>query len=277
MEKIFIFDNKFLLAPMLEPNDIVFRLLCKKAGAGGIYTGMVNPLSKKELVLDDRPVVQLFCNKIEGIKEFIKKHDKTVSGWDFNLGCPSDVAEKLKFGAYLENLEIIEEIIKEIRKNTKKFFSVKIRKSENSFKILKIAQKYCNALIIHPRTREQGYSGEADLDFALEIKSKSKIPIIYSGDVNEKNAKELIKKFDFVMIGRAAIGNPNIFAVLTNYEKRFFFEDYVKIARKYKIPFSQIKFQALNFTKCNQNATKLREKLVKTSSIAEIKKIYNIL
>lgn len=269
-----IFKNSFLLAPMLEPNDIAFRILCKKAGAGGIYTGMVNTLSKKKMILDDEPVIQIFCNKTEGIKEFIKKYNKDVSGWDLNLGCPSDVAVKLKFGAYLEDLKKIEEILKEIRKNTGKFFSVKIRKSNNSFKILKIAERYCNALIIHPRTKEQGYSGKADLNFALQLKKISKIPIIYSGDVNEKNAAELSKKFDFVMIGRAAIGNPNIFAFLTNSKKRFFFKDYIELATRYKLPFSQIKFQALNFTKGIKNATKIREEITKAKSLEAIKEIY---
>ncbi|MEM4182121.1 MAG: tRNA-dihydrouridine synthase family protein [Candidatus Pacearchaeota archaeon] len=269
------FKNPLLLAPMLEPNDIAFRLLCKKAGAGGVYTGMINPLSKKKLFLDDKPILQIFCNKKEGIKDFIKKYDKKVSGWDFNLGCPSNVAEKLKFGAYLEDLGIIEEILKELRKYTKKFLSVKIRKSEHSFSILKIAEKYCDALIIHPRTKEQGYSGKADLDFALQIKRTSKIPIIYSGDVSEKNAIELSKKFDFVMIGRAAIGNPNIFAVLTSSKRRFFFNDYIKLAKNYKLPFSQIKFQALNFTKGTKNATKIRAEIIKAKNIEAIEKIYS--
>lgn len=272
--KKFPFKNPFLLAPMLETNDVAFRILCKKAGAGGVYTGMINPLSKKKLILNDKPILQIFCNNINGIKNFIRKYDKKVSGWDFNLGCPSDVAEKLKFGAYLEDLNEIEKIIKEIRENTKKFFSVKIRKSSISFKILKIAEKYSDALIIHPRTKEQGYSGKADLKFALKIKEKSKIPIIYSGDVNLKNAKELAKKFDFVMIGRAAIGNPNIFSYLTNSNKKFFFKDYLNLALKYKIPFSQIKFQALNFTKGMKNATKLRQKITKLKTIEEISNLF---
>ncbi len=261
---------------MLEINDIAFRILCKKAGAGGVYTGMINPLSKKKVILDDKPIVQLFSKDTNGIKYFIKKYDKKVSGWDFNLGCPSDVAEKLAFGAYLSDLKMIEKIIKEIRKNTKKFFSIKIRKSSFSFHILRIAEKYCDALAIHPRTKEQGYSGKADLKFALELKKKSKLPIIYSGDVNEKNAKDLSEKFDFIMIGREAIGNPNIFSKMTNSKKNFSFEDYLKIALKYNLHFSQIKFQAMKFTKGMKNAKKIREKLLLAKKLEQIEKVYNI-
>ncbi len=268
------FKNPFILAPMLEPNDIAFRLLCKKAGAGGIYSGMINPLSKKTLDLKDKPILQLFCNEKRGIKEFMKKYDRKVSGWDFNLGCPSVVAKRIKVGSYMQKeVEKIEEILKEIRKNTKKFFSVKIRKSEYSFKILELAEKYCDAIVVHPRTREQGYSGKADVDFALKIKEKSKILVIYSGDVNEGNSKDLLKKFDLLMIGRAAIGNPNIFSILTGSKKRFSFKDYLKLAEKNKIQFKQIKFQALNFTKGMERAKKTRLALIKSKNINETKKV----
>jgi tRNA-dihydrouridine synthase B len=268
------FKNPFILAPMLEPNDIAFRELCKRAGAGGVYVGMINPLSKKKIDLSDKPILQLFCNETRGIKEFIKKYNSKASGWDFNLGCPSVVAERIKVGSYMQKeVEKIDEILKEIRKNTKKFFSVKIRKSEYSFKILKLAEKYCDAIVIHPRTREQGYSGKSDVDFALEIKKKSKIPVIYSGDVDEKNAKDLVGKFDYLMIGRATIGNPNIFAVLTGSKRSFSFENYLKLAKKHNISFKQVKFQAMNFTKGMEGATKMRAKLIKVKSVEEIGKV----
>lgn len=271
------FKNSFILAPMLEPNDVAFRILCKKAGAGAVYTGMINPLSKNKLDLQDKPILQLFCNKTKGIKEFVKKYDSKVSGWDFNLGCPSVVAKKLKFGSYMQSdLNRIENILREIRRNTKKFFSAKVRKSSNSLNILKIAEKYCDAIIIHPRERDQGYSGKADIDFALNIKKKSKIPVIYSGDVDEKNVRSLLKQFDYLMIGRKVIGNPNIFVILTNSKKRFSFKDYKKLAVKYKLQFKQIKFQAMNFTKGMQGATKIRLKIAKSKSLDEIGKIYNL-
>ena len=54
--------NRFFLAPMLEPNDIAFRMLCKKAGCGLTYTGMVSPLSQKKIIIEDKPAMQLFTN-----------------------------------------------------------------------------------------------------------------------------------------------------------------------------------------------------------------------
>jgi tRNA-dihydrouridine synthase B len=264
--------NKIFLAPMEEVNDIAFRLLCKKAGAGLTYTGMINPLTQKEMSLEDKPTLQLFCTSEEGIKEFIKKYDKKVSMWDFNLGCPAKTAKKHGFGSFLiGNLEIIEKILKTIRESTDKPVSVKIRKSNNSFKILEIAEKYCDAICIHPRTQAQGYGGNADIEFAEKIKSKTKLPVIYSGDVDETNFKELLKKFDYVMIGRKAIGNPNIFAKISGKKVSFNFSDYLTLAKEHNFYFRQIKFQAMCFTKGKDNAKELRLEISKIKNMKELK------
>lgn len=267
--------NKFFLAPMLEPNDTAFRILCKKAGAALCYTGMINPLSKKKLILDDKPAVQIFCNSVNGVSGFIKKYDKKARLWDLNLGCPSDVAEKLGFGSYLKDIDVVEEILKTIRKATKKPLTIKIRKSVNAEKIIKIAEKYCDAVCIHPRTKEQGYSGKADLKFALKIKKMTKIPVIYSGDVDENNFEKLLKKFDYVMIGRKAIGNPLIFSKLTGkkLKKKIELSDYLKLAEKYCLPFRQVKMQAMWFTRGMKNSRSLRRKLALSKDIDGIKKI----
>lgn len=260
---------------MEEINDIAFRLLCKKAGAGLTYTPLTHPLSRQKIHLQDKPALQLFCTTTKGIKEFIRKHDKQVSLWDFNLGCPATTARKHGFGSYLKDLDKIESILKTMRQATKKPVTVKIRKSEIAFDILKIAEKYCDAIAVHPRTQSQGYAGKADVKFAEEIKTKSKIPVIYSGDGDESNYKQLLKKFDFVMIGRRAIGDPNIFAKLTNKKSKLDFKDYLKLAEKYKLYFRQIKLQAMNFTKRKRGAKKLRLKIYHTKNLEEIKEIYS--
>jgi tRNA-dihydrouridine synthase B len=265
--------NRVFLAPMEEINDIAFRIICKKAGCGLTYTGMINPLSKKEIYLDDKPALQLFCTNAKGIKEFMKKYDKDVSLWDLNLGCPAKTAKKHGFGFFLKDLNIIEDIIKTMRKNTKKPLTIKIRKSDIAFDIIKIAEKYCDAIAIHSRTQAQGYSGEPDLVFAEKIKSSTALPIIYSGNVNERNCNQLLKKFDYVMIGREAIGRPEIFAKLTNAKFEKSFADYLKLAKKYNLPFRQIKLQAMNFTKGIKNSAILRNKIAKVKNIDELNKL----
>lgn len=108
--------SRFFLSPMIEVNDIAFRNLCKKAGASLCWTGMINPLSKQRLYLEDNPVVQLFSTNEKGIKEFIKKNEKNISLFDFNLGCPAKTARKLGFGSFLHHdLKTIEKILKTMR------------------------------------------------------------------------------------------------------------------------------------------------------------------
>jgi tRNA-dihydrouridine synthase B len=270
------FKNKFLLAPMLEPNDIAFRLLCKKAGAGLTYTGMTNPLSRKKLNLQDKPALQLFSSDEKGIKAFIKKYDKKVSMWDFNLGCPSKLSKKLGHGAFLTNLKKIRKILETIRTSTKKPCSIKLRKSDNAIEIAKLAEKLnFNLIAIHPRTIKQGYSGEPDYNFALQLKSKINIPIAYSGNVNLRNYKKILEDFDFVMLGREAIGNAQIFSEIQHKKTKITFKDYRTMAKKHKLPWKQLKFQAMCFTKKERNAKELRRNLIKIKTLKELEKVFN--
>lgn len=270
-------ESRYFLAPMAEINDIAFRILCKKAGAGLCYTGMINPLSQQKLELEDKPAIQLFSTTEKGIQEFIKKYEKNSCLFDFNLGCPAKNARKLGFGSFMHHkLEDIEKILRVMRDSTNLPITVKLRKSKNIGKIIKITNKYCDAICIHPRTSEQGYSGIADVNYAEQIKRKTKLPIIYSGDVTENNAKKLGKKFDFLMLGRGAIGNPNIFSRLTGNETRFEFSDYLKLAEEYELYFSQVKLQAMNFTKGKIGSHDMRRRLILAKTVGDIKEIYKI-
>lgn len=268
--------NRILLAPMLEPNDIAFRLLCKRAGCALTYTGMTSPLSKQKLYLDDKPMLQLFGNSSRGITSFMKKYDAEVSGWDFNLGCPSKLSRKCKHGAFMQNeLKEIKKILEVMRKNTKKPVTIKIRKSRYAFDIVRLAEEArVDAICIHARTVEQGYSGEVDYAYALEVKRRAGIPVIFSGVLDIGKVGKILKDFDFVMIGRAGIGKPGVFAELLKKEdgEKFSFKGYLKLAKKYDLFFRQIKYQAMNFTKGMKGGKRLREKLVEAKSVGDIEK-----
>ena len=263
--------SRVLLAPMLEPNDIAFRLLCKKAGCGLTYTGMTSALSKAKLNLDDKPALQLFGNSAKGIKIFMKKYDSKVSLWDFNLGCPSKLSKKLKHGAFMhEDIEGIREIFEVMRTNTKKPVTVKLRKSDNAVRIAKMAEEaQFDAVCIHARTFGQGYSGEVDYDFALKMKKSLKIPVIFSGVSDIDEVDRILKDFDFVMIGRASIGRPEVFGDKADVG----FREYLKLAKRYGLFFRQIKYQAMNFTKGLVGGKKMRTELIGAKRESEILEI----
>ena len=156
---------------------------------------------------------------------------------------------------------------------TKKPVTIKLRKSGKAIEIAKMAEKYVDAIGIHARTASQGYSGDVDYDFALRLKKAVSVPVIYSGNVNEKNVKKILKDFDFVFVGREAIGDPGIFARLNGKKSKIGFRGYLKLAKKYKLFFRQIKYQAMNFTKGVVGAKKLRLGLIGAKSIGDVERV----
>ena len=77
-----------------------------------------------------------------------------------------------------------------------------------------------SAITIHPRTREQFYSGKADLSVIKEVKKAVTIPVIGNGDIVDKQSYQAMLETgcDAVMIGRGALGNPELFAQLLGKE-----------------------------------------------------------
>ena len=143
-------------------------------------------------------------------------------------------------------------------------------------RIIKIAEKYCDAVAIHPRTQQQGYSGIPDINFAKQVKKITRLPIIYSGNIETKEqADKMLQEFDLIMIGRKAMGNPNIFQELTKgkTKDKIKFKDYLRLAKKYGLEFNQIKFQAMNFTKGIEGAAKIRNKISSAKTLKEILEI----
>jgi tRNA-dihydrouridine synthase len=89
------------------------------------------------------------------------------------------------------------------------------RKTRNYLEILDAMQGNGAAMVaVHARTREQGYSGQADWDAIAEIVQAAKIPVLGNGDVQSVRDAGKMKEATgcvAVMIGRGAIGNPWVF------------------------------------------------------------------
>ena len=224
--------NRIVFAPMAGISNESFRGIIKEMGAGLIYSEMVsnwgiiynskNTLDLLKINDQERPIsIQIFGSDIDSFINAAKFVCENIKPdiLDINMGCPvPKVALKSQAGsALLKNPKKIYEIVKSVVDNVNIPVTVKIRAgwdndSINCVEVAKLIEKAgASAIAIHPRTRSQGYSGNADWSLIKKVKDAVNIPVIGNGDIKTiYDAKRMLEETscDAVMIGRATIGNP---------------------------------------------------------------------
>ncbi len=262
------------LAPMAGYTDYAYRESCRNRGAQLTYTEMVsaealvrgNPRTKKLLKAEKGEVTQLFGANPDSLKEASRL---VKTGWaDLNAGCPAhDVTNAGAGSALLKDLDALKECVRALKKNK----SVKIRVGWKKNDAVKIAGACEDAgaqrIAVHGRTREQGYSGEADWAAIKEVVDAVSIPVLGNGDV--KSLDDGVKRCEETgcagfLVGRAAMGNPSFFCGKENRAG-----DFLEYAEKQE-DFRRLKQQSLAFARGFPGAKGLRVKCVKADSRKEL-------
>jgi nifR3 family TIM-barrel protein len=218
------------LAPMAGITDLPFRTIVRTFGCGLAFTemvsanGIVRGTEKTFRYLAssqaDRPLgVQLFGNDPGTMAAAAANAaERGADLLDVNMGCPVKKVAKTGSGASLmKDPERVAAILRAVRSATDLPLTVKIRAGWNSHRINaveigRIAEDCgVDAVILHPRTADQGYSGRSDWGLIAELKRELGIPVIGSGDVRSpEDAARMVRETgcDGIMVGRGAMGNP---------------------------------------------------------------------
>ena len=308
------FSSRAFLAPMAGVSDPALRLQCKKMGAGLVVTEFTNihSIIAKEKQLKDhmktitefieysdqeRPLsIQLFGSDLSALEQAAKIVEPYFDIIDYNMGCPAPhITQQMAGGALLQQTNLTQQIFQTLVNAVKKPVTLKIRSgvtdaSRFLFKeIAEIAEdEGIQMITLHPRTVNQGYSGNADWNLIKELKEISGIPIVGNGDITTpEDAKNMFDETncDYVMIGRGAMGNPFLFEQINDYlktntyheysfkDRLDSFFDYLHLTDQYKIKFANLKSQAMRFTKGMNGGSKLRAKITLSTNIKELEQI----
>ncbi len=238
----FALANNLFVAPMAGVTDRPFRQLCRRLGAGHAVSEMISarPELRNSLKTARRanhegesaPItVQIAGTDAPMMAEAARYNiDRGAQIIDINMGCPAKKVCNAWAGSALMRdeplaLDIVEAVVAACAPQgvpvTLKMRTGWCDSERNALRIARAAQDAGVAMVVvHGRTREQGYKGVAEYDTVAAVKAALRIPVVANGDIDSPHkARQVLQHTgcDALMIGRAAQGRPWIFREIAHY------------------------------------------------------------
>ena len=308
-------SNPIFLAPMAGVTDHPFRVICRKMGAGVVYTEFVSSdgiIRESVKTLDmikfeesERPIgVQIFGSTPDVVSQAAKivcdRFNPDIL--DINYGCPvPKVVNRGAGSGALRDLCLMDEITLAVIEQIPDHIpvTVKMRIGYDSSKLVsteaagRLEKLGVSAITLHPRTTKQAFTGKANWVYIKEMKDAVSIPIIGNGDIT--NPDDAMRMFDetgcdAVMIARGCLGNPWIFREIQNRIKglpqnEITVQDrldiciyHLELLRKNKNPHLALNLTKKHFSwyiKGFNNAVSWRTKFLRAQSHEEVDTIMN--
>lgn len=166
-------------------------------------------------------------------------------GVDLNCGCPSKTVNGSGGGAtLLKDPELIFRAASAMRRAVPAHLpvTVKVRlgwdSGERQFEIADAVQQAgATELVVHGRTKEDGYRAEAINWAAIgEIRQRLSIPVIANGEIRDWQSAQQCRDItgcDAVMIGRGALNVPNLSRVIKYNEPALPWPQVIRLLQKY--------------------------------------------
>ena len=228
------YNPPFFLAPMDGVGDLPYRILARECGADLTIseftssTALTRGSVKSWTKVSSHPLENPFIPQIFGgdIDEMVKATEllcsnEAVDIIDINFGCPAPKVCRNDAGAaLLGKPDKLVKMVEACIEVSSVPISAKLRLGtgigeDTALEISKRLEEIgIIRLCVHGRTLKQGYRGEADWSKISKIVNAVSIPVIANGDIiDAKSASACLDKTSAtgIMIGRGAIGNPQIF------------------------------------------------------------------